>query len=49
MGVRPNPVSSRVVRLGMYLPEKSSVRLRVYDVTGRSVLRKIFKGIGPGE
>ena len=49
MGVRPNPASSHVVRLGMYLPEKSSVRLRVYDVTGRSVLRKVYKGIGPGK
>jgi len=48
-GVRPNPASSRAVRLGMYLPEKSSVRLRVYDVTGRVVLKNFFKGIGPGE
>ncbi len=46
-GVRPNPFSDMAM-LGMYLSRRSDVKLKVYDVAGRLVMRREYKKVGPG-
>jgi hypothetical protein len=43
----PNP-TSQAVRFRLELPEARSVTLRVFDVAGRQVARRIWSNVGPG-
>lgn len=47
LGIRPNPAKG-ILNFGFYMPQKSEVVLRVYDVTGRKVFSRSYKDLGPG-